>query len=454
MPTSKDHKTFSNFLQAQTEQVKSLYLKDRIPDHPLDFKLILGNEAGDADSIISALAYGHVLSLSSSSTPNSSTVLVPLASIPRQDIKLRNDVLLLLGFVGIHPADERDILCIDDDIVHTLIHSAGTRNITKSIVLVDHNKLKRELWHLNGQVTEILDHHQDEGAHMESVSPEWRQIAFEHSSATVGSTCTLIVEKWRRWYEHENIIGSNPYLDPGVGLALLGVILLDTMNMSKQAGKGTERDQKAIDFLMKHVVWKDLLWTCKEEEVQSKLFTSNNQDQQSVSIHLSGLFQWLQESKFDPVFWNHLSPHDTLRIDYKKFESKQTDRDEFSFGLSSVLLSMEDLLSKPNFFPEAVEYMKDVNVTLLGVLTMTIVDDKPKREILLLGNSTIVEGMTFHILHSETASALNAKLERKSKLSSDVEEETYMAVLTQGNSKASRKQVAPIMFAYFENHSN
>ena len=71
-------------------------------------------------------------------------------------------------------------------------------------------------------VTEIVDHHEDEKSH-EQVTDNKRLIAFENGAATVASTCTLVTER---------LFNSTiSIIDGSLGLALLGVILLDSVNI-------------------------------------------------------------------------------------------------------------------------------------------------------------------------------------------------------------------------------
>ena len=437
----------ATFLKSNTDMMKvGFHPKQEQLQQP-KFKIIMGNEAGDADSILSAITLAYVESLPNN--PNGShggdQRLLPIASIVRQDISLRNDVNLLLHMVGIDK--DHDLMYLDDDIFQTIVHD---HNIKKSVVLVDHNKIRSDLWHLEGYVEEILDHHQDEGAHSDSVHDDLRDIAFEDNSATVGSTCTLIVERLMLYVQDDkkNIhdsVDTERMVDPGLGLALLGVILLDTMNMSEHAGKGTIRDQTAIDFLMDHVAWDSLNL---EETIRSKIFSSSSDNEGGWIPNRERLFAMLQDSKFDPDFWQRMTARDALRIDYKRFETSPPKKN--AFGLSSVLLSMEDLTSKPNFAQAAVSYMEEASINLLGVLTMVIQNDKPVRELLLIGDRDIVHNMTSYLMDNENASILDIR--KSNDTTSQLEtmdKDIIMMRLKQGNPKGSRKQVAPIMLSYY-----
>ena len=94
-------------------------------------------------------------------------------------------------------------------------------------------------------IVEIIDHHDDEFCHL-SVAEGRRLVEFQVGVVLVGSTCTLVAE----WLEHffvrnqqtflneESGAKNNDmvkYIDPGISLALLGMILLDTINMNPKA---------------------------------------------------------------------------------------------------------------------------------------------------------------------------------------------------------------------------
>eukprot|EP00557_Chaetoceros_sp_GSL56_P000115 CAMPEP_0176499302 /NCGR_PEP_ID=MMETSP0200_2-20121128/12853_1 /TAXON_ID=947934 /ORGANISM="Chaetoceros sp., Strain GSL56" /LENGTH=540 /DNA_ID=CAMNT_0017897709 /DNA_START=366 /DNA_END=1988 /DNA_ORIENTATION=+ len=437
--------------------------------------MIIGNEAGDADSIISSLAlsyidyiHGHCNTHGSSSYDK--VINVPLVSIPRDDFPLRRDAILLLEMVGVNC--DKLMFLHDEDISQIMANNY----IVKEWTLVDHNKFRSDP-SLNGgiimgdvQVVEILDHHQDEGAH-DLVRGEKRNIAFENQCALVGSTCTLVTERFMNTrYDIDDSTSAEKQVDGGLALVLLGVILLDTVNMSPEAAKGTARDEAAIEFLTTKTDWN--AWingrTKEWKEKYNFLYDTNGQEDGSSSSRLlpnrKHLYEYVQNCKFDPNFWTSMSPKDALRMDYKRFEptfgSMEPNKPSpsLAFGLSSVLLDMSSLLSKPNFFKEAMEYMEQVNVTLLGVLTMTIDnDDTPKREMLLMGDKKRVHELTDYLLYNDAAAALDIS---KANDDGDGDDEngtptidfahdgTMAAVhLKQGNPKGSRKQVAPVMLA-------
>lgn len=393
--------SFSNFLSSAT---------------PIQPRVVFGNEAGDADSIISSLSLSYV------DSEYYNKPITPIISIPRADLNLRTETALLLELVGI----QTDKLhYIDDDEVW--------RSVTE-LTLVDHNRLTPETLSNDDaiQVVEILDHHQDEGSH-ENVQGDLRNVAFVENKALVASTCTLVAER---------LFQSNtkPPYDAQLSLALLGVILLDTVNMEPQAGKGTPRDQAAIDTLLQQTNWSTLLDTTS----QSSDFIINTES--GTTVDTDKLFHLLSDAKFDSDFWRDLSVTDALRLDYKRFQANGNGQDVF--GASSIMMSLDSFLSKDHLVQEIKEYMHQVDVPLLAILGFQFQDGATQRELLLCGNDKIlVNAMTSFLLTSPKASVMQAQ-----QVPMNVKEEAnglVMRQFRQGNPKASRKQVAPIMLSFY-----
>ena len=217
--------------------------------------LILGNEAGDADSIVSAIGLGYAKTMirrggmrRGMTTTTPAAVVVPVVSVPRAEVHLRSDVVLLLDLAGI-PIE--DLVCVDDDDASRLLSpppsslssSSSSSSLLSSssssssspelkLTLVDHNRLRSSLVHLSSSVVEILDHHEDEACHAGVTAFSGaREIVYVDGAASVASTCTLVTER---------ALGgtSGDVVDASLGLLLLGVILLDSVNMSPGAGKG------------------------------------------------------------------------------------------------------------------------------------------------------------------------------------------------------------------------
>ena len=424
-------------------------------------RIIIGNEAGDADSIVSALVHGYILSLEdnallkTNTTEAETTAYAALVGVPRADLPLRRETTLLLDMAGV---DLDQLLCIDGppSIVSLLAPStdsdASAGGKTLSISLVDHNRIRSSLRHLDDHVVEILDHHEDEGHHTDAVpeGSDARNIAFRGRDALVGSTCTLVAERMLQVADSIADSGGGKddaaTLDPSASLVLLGVILLDTMDMSPEAGKGTDRDLAAINALLDRTDWSKLNTEPMEESARSVF-----KDSGIVRPCRAALHDLLRNSKFDESFWGDMSVYDCLRIDYKRFEPTSPSSGSSSvpvpFGMSSVLLPLSKFLSKKNCVNSITRYMEEADVPLLGILTMTIVDDAPHREMLLAGRPDLVDAAAEYLTQSDDATFLEVE---EVDCPLDKAEECNMRIrrFRQGNPKGSRKQVAPILMRF------
>lgn len=427
----------------------------------VDVNVVMGNEAGDADSIISALALAYVMDRWKSATSGEDvtiapTVMLPLVSIPRADMALRRDVCLLLGdLCGI---DVNALHYLDDIDVQNLLTAKDDSAVDVKLTLTDHNVARNQLSHLASKVALILDHHDDQHQHTHltttsSMFPD-RDIAFQDGKATVASTCTLVTERLLHRYNGEN----DEQLDPDLALALLAVILLDSINLQESAGKVTDRDRYAVADLVAKTRWKAL-------EHHPKMFEISSSTAALVLPNLSSLFHTLSGAKFDPQFWHDMTTVDCLRIDYKRFQQPTTTADVrnlTSFGLSSVLLPISSLCQKPHFLHDATLYMEKMNneddnaISFLGIMSSVMTDKGPRRELLIIGKDT--SPMIEHLL----TKASFLQLQEDSALCADSKDDIaklYSAnritvrSFKQLNSKASRKQLAPVMMTYFEDTS-
>jgi len=416
--------------------------------------VVMGNEAGDADSIVAALGLGYV-----KSRQHGGAVAVPVVSVPRADVGLRRDVVLLLDLAGI-PLD--GLLCLDDDVAQRLLpptsDDTAQSSPSTSLTLVDHNRIRSSLSHLSSRVAEIVDHHEDEGSHG-SVTGASREIAFEDGKATVASACTLVAERafeQQQLPAGEDSDATTRTIDGSLGLALLGVILLDAVNMLPAAGKGTPRDERAMQTLLRRTDWTSFAARTAPSLLDAPSLEKIYPRGRGSAPDRAALFEALHGAKNDPKFWASLSAWDCLRIDYKKFLVPDHGNPRLvpSIGLSSVLIDMDSLLSKKDFLSEMESYVKACDVGLFGVLALDFRDGAPRRELLLAGSDTkVVDAFsTFLLDHPETAFLQIAEREGCAAAAGEDAGAT-VRVFEQGNGKGSRKQVAPVLLGHAANGS-
>ncbi|XP_047217134.1 exopolyphosphatase PRUNE1 isoform X5 [Girardinichthys multiradiatus] len=177
-------------------------LQEKTDQDSPGFHVVLGNEACDVDSMVSALAFAYLLF----KTAGGDSLVLPLLNIRQSELVLRSDNVFLLRQTGLSP----DLLLFRDQLDLRVLHRAGRLRLT----LVDHNVLPRLTLQissslaslpsillllncgcatrlpsdtdLEGAVVEVLDHHQLE----RKLSPTC-PVTVE----MVGSCATLVTER-------------------------------------------------------------------------------------------------------------------------------------------------------------------------------------------------------------------------------------------------------------------
>ncbi|KAG7363775.1 DHHA2 domain containing protein [Nitzschia inconspicua] len=507
---------------------------------------VLGNPAGDADSIISAIGLAYVdtlfqqqqqqqqqqqlqitddnnnnININNNNNNNNNTtisspllVVVPIVSIPISDLKTQRPetTYLLKDCAGMTDHDLDSLIGIDD--LRTL-DFFFTQNVT--VTLVDHNRHHHHHHHHHSNnknnksetdtdtvgsgwhVTEIVDHHRDDGYHSDTCIV--RNIAFDGSQPLVASTCTLIVERFYQHQQHQQqqqqqiLIQQPLQWPPTLSILLLGVILLDSVNMLP--GKGTPRDGVALERLLN-----DTDWT---QSTLPKDITDSTGKPDPTK-----LFQTLQDQKFSKSFWNGLTAIQGIRMDYKKFPLLELPSSESSneyLGIATILQDMDTFWNKDNVIQSMVQVIQEDNLQVLALMhtflqnggdgggdgdgNVTAVtketNGKPCRQLVLtsldkdrlqklvqyltktnvsvvdddddddsknnlddnstdddLELTTVTSGQEHVVLEEELVSCSDLPAAAAAAVV------VYYVKMNQGNVKASRKQVAPILTSFWE----
>lgn len=305
---------------------KKGYLQDVKDGKGKDWTVVMGNEAGDLDSLASAVAYAWYRSAIQNDTA------IPLVQTPRPDLSLRAENLYALELAGLS-ASTQDLLCIDD-----IPSSAAFPSI--KFALVDHNRLQYRFVDGNpeARVVAILDHHEDEGHHTDA---DPRVIVVPTGSAAslvarlLSETCPEAVPK-------------------EVATLLLCAILVDT-NGLKPGGKAENIDREAAAFLTP----KSLL-SSPDRVSATDLHEDTRLQELSATLH----------SKKGDV--SHLGTRDLLRRDYKEytFTPSWLSSKTIAVGLSSVPIGLHPWISKDgSFWASTEQWMADRNLAALGILT-------------------------------------------------------------------------------------
>ena len=317
--------------------------------HRPTFHLAIGNEAGDADSVISAMVMAYLESVAQNNS-HSEEYTTPIVSISREAlVSKRPEIALLLQLAGI---STEMLLCVDDPILFQ-------RDMSEYIItLTDHNVVEAKFQSKNWTVVEIVDHHFDQGWYLDTCYGPHRSVAFAKGRPTVASTCTLVAERLR-------LVVCPPYPAP-IGILLLGVILLDSVNLSAEAGQVTQRDRDAVKDLLQNVEWDQL-----SNETRQRL--SMLEDDHAPGTNL--LFRTLQAAKYDPRFWQDMSVMETLHYDFKEYFSS----DEM-FGISTILMPLDQFLHKRNLLEGILQFMTLLQTDFLGIMLTSLRDDDDSNE--------------------------------------------------------------------------
>lgn len=383
------------FLQKQVLKVSQLP-RQRVA-------LILGTEAADADSIISALCLAYLKDAaqgradSDSATPPS--IYIPLAVVDRSKLHLRRDVQLLLQRAGL---DLEDLICISDiDLQHF------KENHDLKLILVDQNTVPSCAISCAELVEEIVDHHLDAG-NLVWITGPLRNIAYDASNARalVGSACTLVAESYL----------SSGFMTEDVAVLLLGVIALDTFDMDPVIDKGTPRDEQAMAAL------------------QSVAPATNKKD----------LFELLRDAKLDIEFWRSLSAEEAISLDYKMFVSTNGCRN----GISSVLLPVNEFMTKTSAEEGILKIFIEDDLDLFVAMVLTMLPEGTKRELLCVTKSEESALLLCSHLTGECCSPAGLTL-RSPPIA--FPSGYTSAVFDQSNVAYSRKQLAKY-FTQFDKH--
>ncbi|TFY53466.1 hypothetical protein EVG20_g10102 [Dentipellis fragilis] len=214
-PADPTQTNLSHFLELQ----KVNYLKAVAQGQAKQWTVVMGNEAGDLDSLASSIAYAWY------ATNAKRTLTIPLIRTPRDDFALRAENQHALALAGIDPA--RDLLCMDD----------APTSPSDKFALVDHNALAPRYAAAcpDARVVAVIDHHEDEGLYTDTADP--RVI-----TVPTGSCASLIARLL------SDACPDGTTTPPELATLLLAAILIDTGGL-KPGGKATPVDRDAAAYL-------------------------------------------------------------------------------------------------------------------------------------------------------------------------------------------------------------
>ncbi|XP_070178315.1 uncharacterized protein [Littorina saxatilis] len=295
---------------------------EKLEDFPV-VHVVVGNEACDLDSAVSAVTFAYYLH-ETSIAPVGTALFLPLLNIPRSDFPLRTEVTHFLGKFGITP---NHLIFLDD------LNLASVKDGTDlKVTLVDHHVLSAALSELalEENVVQILDHRPRDGD-----LPNKCDSTLE----LVGSCSTLVAEA---------LLADETFtMDQVTATLLYGTIVTDTINFSPTAGKMTPKD---LDLA---------------QQLEEVIGTDADRD---------AIFQDIKDAKFN---LSGLTSKQILCKDLKLVKG-----DSLKVAMSSVTMDMTMLMGREDFLESLKSFATEKAVDAVVVMTVCVgPDDSVTRQL-------------------------------------------------------------------------
>uniref|UniRef100_A0A6B2L8I8 DHHA2 domain-containing protein n=1 Tax=Arcella intermedia TaxID=1963864 RepID=A0A6B2L8I8_9EUKA len=337
------------------------------------------------DSVVCALALAYL-----EGRLRGGPKAVGLLPMKREDFRYRTEITYLFSHLGIK---EEALLFMD--------HFELKRLEGLKVILVDHNLPTGAFGELVWQVEEILDHHED----LKGALPRLQRKHIE----MVGSCATLVAERFLSHEPSLRLLRANPELTH----ALLGTILLDSINLNPAMGKTTPKDISMVNSL------KSIL------EEHSPLLTNQQ------------IFQSLSDAKNDI---SALSSLELLSKDYKEWNVGP-----LKYGFSSVLLSVSSWLERGDLVESLSKFSTQNGLELLVVmLAYTDTNKIFKREVILFEMEEKA-GKKLDVHLKMQKEVLDLVVMEEKKVQEIESASNHIWFYYQNNIKSSRKQLQPIV---------
>ncbi|SSD58649.1 related to Exopolyphosphatase [Saccharomycodes ludwigii] len=345
--------------------------------------IVCGNQSADLDSVVSSLAYAYLNYVKYPQIP-----IIPIINIPKQDLKLRKDIIYVLNKTE-NIASENDLFFIED-IQQLKSHFKG---VNIEAILVDHNKPQGQANDIIDSVIGIIDHHEDMKISRENIKkfngPDIIQVA--------GSCSSLVTNYWVKQ------LGNVDALKP-ISELCLSAVLIDTANMK---------------------------------------FKVETPDIEALKVYKAtlpptyGIEQFYTDIKKNKDNLDGLSLYDIVRKDYKEFNFEYKSKNVLlNVGIAAIVKPVPWLLTKfgiEDFQKTSSEFGKHLDVFII-LTSFNNSKGQYEREFLIMGSKN-------EIL-DQIQDKLADKLELR-KVSNVVPAVLNVRLFNQLNTKASRKQIAP-----------
>ncbi|GAA6015319.1 hypothetical protein JCM11491_001010 [Sporobolomyces phaffii] len=319
-----DDTTGEGHLSQWSRQTKEDFLEDLRNNDASEWTVVMGNEAGDLDSLVSALALAYAFT--HTEPPQKA---IALLQTEQDALDLRPENALSLHYSRMS-SGHRDLLTIDE----LPIKPVELSHRIRGIALVDHN-VPRSIW-ANATVVAIVDHHEDRGVANGTAEPRIVEPS---------GSCSSLVTQWL----FDNVPGADKKKPEVAGAGagdgqvqddhvhgplptelvelLLRTIAIDTGGMGRKSS--TPIDLEAAERLFPRSSW-------KHRELKEVM--------KVLDADLSASRKALDD----------LDLRSLLRRDWKgdSIETKSTKYPSLSLGFASAPVSLEEqILRTPEQTP-------------------------------------------------------------------------------------------------------
>lgn len=284
--------------------VKREFLIDWQAGREAEWTIVQGNEAGDLDSMTSALTWAYHLSHSTANTSHPLKAIA-LLQTPSMALDLRPENQLALHNSQMTP-DHQDLLKLDE--LPEDPETLGAK--LRGIVLVDHSAAQRK-WR-GARVLSVFDHHFDKGD-----APDAEPRVIEKTA----SCATLVA---RQMLDELEALPEEYHMPHELLELILSAIAIDS---------GALKDEKTTEV---------------DVAVAERVLRRSNWAGNDLEHRMQKLEKKLKKAKKD---LGHLGLRDLLRRDWKGdlVDTPSPRTPTVSLGLASVPYSMEQQILKTDF---------------------------------------------------------------------------------------------------------
>ncbi|XP_012523408.1 exopolyphosphatase PRUNE1 isoform X1 [Monomorium pharaonis] len=343
-------------------------------------RVVLGNSTCDLDSAVCALVQGLLEYTDVEKCGRTNVAVIPVMNIPEKEFRIKTEVVYSLKFHNI----PLSLLTFRDQIDLQNVQNDPDKRL--ELILVDHHTLASEDIALKPSVIRIIDHR--------PLDPAWSWPNLLLNVETVGSCATLVAR---------NVLQQNPdLLDARLSSLLRGPILIDTYNMSDEAGRATTIDVDVLKAL-------EQLGRLTSDRIET--------------------FKKIMHAKTDI---SELTLEELMIKDLK-----------ITNGIPLVGFSflVENFLNRKNAKEVIEKFADERNCNVVVLIGQDVNRENVSRDIAIF--STLRNSLAndiIHMLAESTQPSLNLELIK------EIREEKYSLYLyKQGNVKVTRKQILPII---------